>query len=238
MPVPCQVVGNLIQLSNGVIAQGQVIFELANTGVGNPITIIGTGIFPALKYVAYSAADGSFTQALWGNDNINPANTIYNVTYRDNQGNEVGPIQYSITGFTVNLNSLAATTTVLPPVLFSIPNSARFYASGTSLVAGDFLLTGWGTGATITAIHGSDMAHRFTITAGTTPSISPTVRLTFHDGPWLFAPVIQAQWTDGTGVVSDLRTTRTASIYTLTYEGLPVSTQTYIIDVICIGVLN
>ena len=31
---PCTVVGNLRQLSNGVIAQGQVIFELANTGIG------------------------------------------------------------------------------------------------------------------------------------------------------------------------------------------------------------
>jgi hypothetical protein len=238
MPVPCIVVGNLIQLSNGVIAQGQVIFELANTGVGNPITVIGSGIFPALKYVVYSAADGSFSQALWGNDNINPANTIYNVTYRDNFGNEVGPIQYSITGLTVNLDNLAAVTSVSPPILFSIPNSARFYASGTNLVAGDFVLSGWGAGATITAIHGSDMAHRFTITAGTTPSISPTIQLTFHDGAWTNAPVIHASITDGTGQVSDIRAARTTTTYTLTYEGLPTGTQTYIIDVICIGVLN
>src|ERR1039458_5743917 len=105
---PCIVTGNLRQLSNGIIAQGQVIFELANIGIGNPITVVGTGIFPALKYVAYSAADGSFTQALWGNDSINPSNTIYDITYLDNLGNEIGPFQYSITGTVANLNSLPA----------------------------------------------------------------------------------------------------------------------------------
>jgi hypothetical protein len=238
MPVPCQVVGNLRQLSNGVIAQGQIIFELANIGIGNPVTVLGTGIFPALKYVAYSAADGSFTQALWGNDNINPANTIYNVTFRDNLGSEIGSFQYSITGSVVNLNSLAAVSSVAPPVLFSIPNSARFTASGTNLVAGDFVLTGWGAGATITAIHGSDMVHRFTITAGTTPTVSPTIQLTFHDGPWAFAPIIFANMIGGTGQSSDFQITDGTTIYTLTYNGLPTATKTYIIDVLCIGVLN
>lgn len=123
MPNPCTVTGNLRQLSNGVIAQGQVIFELANIGAGNPITVSGTGIFPNLKYVAQSAADGSFTQALWGNDNISPANTIYNVTYRDSLGNEVGPIQYSITGSSANLNSAAAASTTSPPVLILASSS-------------------------------------------------------------------------------------------------------------------
>lgn len=119
MPSPCTVTGNLLQLSNGIIANGQVIFELANIGSGNPITITGTGIFPALKYVSTSQANGSFALNLWGNDNISPANTIYNVTYRDNLGNEVGPIQYSITGSSVNLNSAASVSSTSPPVLAS-----------------------------------------------------------------------------------------------------------------------
>jgi len=117
MPSPCTVSGNLRQLSNGVIANGQVIFELSNIGTGNPLIVSGTGIFPALKYIAQSASDGSFTQAIWGNDNISPSNTIYNVTFRDNSGNEVGPIQYSITGATANLNSLAAAGSTTPPIL-------------------------------------------------------------------------------------------------------------------------
>lgn len=238
MPSPCTVTGNLIQLSNGIIANGQVIFELANIGSGNPITITGTGIFPALKYSARSQANGSFTLNLWGNDNINPANTIYNVTYRDYSGNEIGPIQYSITGSVQNLNNLAAVSSVSPPVLFSIPNSARFTASGTSLVSGDFVLTGWGSGASITAIHGSDMAHRYTITAGTGPSGSPTIQLTYHDGTWTNAPVVIANMSGGTGTISDLGVVQTATTYTLTYQGIPSAAATYVIDVISIGVLN
>ena len=238
MPSPCTVIGNLHQLSNGAIAQGTIIFELGNIGFGNPITVIGTAIFPSLKYVAQTAGDGSFTTQIWGNDNINPANTIYLVTYRDSFGNEIGPIQYSITGTVFNLNSAAAVTGVLPPVLFNIPNSPRFTASGTSRVAGDFLLTGGGAGATISAIHGSDMAHTYTVTAGTTPSVSPTIRLTFHDGSWGNTPVIQGAITGGTGQVSDVMVTPTPTTYTFTYEGLPVATKTYTFDVICIGVLN
>jgi hypothetical protein len=235
---PCTVIGNLRQLSNGAVAQGTIIFELANIGFGNPITVVSTCIFPSLKYVAQSAGDGSFITEVWGNDNISPANTIYSITYRDIFGNETGPFLYSITGTLFNLNTASVIAGTVPPVLFAIPNSPRSTAGGTSLVSGDFVLTGWGTGATITAIHGSDMAHRFTITAGTTPSISPTIVLTFHDGAWVLAPVIHAEMTDGTGQVSDLRVARTTTTYTLTYEGLPTATQTYIIDVICIGVLS
>lgn len=117
MPDTCIVSGNLLQLSNGIIANGQIIFELANIGTGNPITIPSTGIFPALKYMVTSAADGSFTQAIWGNDNISPMNTIYNVTFRDSCGNEVGPIMYSITGATADLNTISAVSSTIPPVL-------------------------------------------------------------------------------------------------------------------------
>jgi hypothetical protein len=238
MATPCTVTGNMQTLSAGAIPQGTILFQLTNIGIGNPIRVVGTALFPAITFVVQSASNGSFTTQLWGNDNIDPANTLYQVTFRDSSGNEIGPILYSITGTVVNLDNLAATSTVLPPVLFSIPNSARFTASGTSLTSGDFTLTGWGGGATITAIHGSDMAHRFTITAGTAPSISPTVELTFHDGTWMDAPVVIANMSGGTGSVSDLGLTQTATTYTLTYEGLPIATQTYIIDVICIGVLN
>lgn len=121
MPSLCVVTGNLRQLSNGLIAQGQVIFELGNIGTGNPITIAGTAIFPSLKCKVHSAADGSFVQALWGNDNISPSNTIYNVTYRDHFGNEVGPIMYSITGASADLDTISAVTSTVPPVIAPAP---------------------------------------------------------------------------------------------------------------------
>jgi hypothetical protein len=118
VPSPCTVTGNLQNLSAGKISQGIVIFELANIGTGNPLGIIGTSLFPLLRYQIQSAPDGSFTTSFRGNDSINPANTIYdNVTYRDSLGNSVGPLQYSIIGASANLNTLVAATTTSPPVL-------------------------------------------------------------------------------------------------------------------------
>jgi hypothetical protein len=131
MPSPATVTGNLKALTNGAISQGFVIFQLANLGTGNPITVSGTGIFPNLKVVTQSAADGSFSQSLWGNDNISPSNTIYNVTFRDPQGNEVGPIQYSIVGASPNLNTLAALSTTTPPVLLAIGSLTSIVATVT-----------------------------------------------------------------------------------------------------------
>lgn len=116
-PVQCVVTGTLQSLTGGKIAQGFVIFELGNIGIGNPVGVIATSLFPLLKQTVQSAPDGSFTTLLWGNDVINPANTIYNVTYRDSIGNAVGPVQYSIVGATANLNILVAVGTTLPPVL-------------------------------------------------------------------------------------------------------------------------
>lgn len=139
MAVPCVVSGNLQTLTSGQVAQGQITFQLTNIGTGNPIGVTGTSIFPSLKYVVLSAPDGSFSISIWGNDNINPANTLYAVTFRDVQGNEVGPIQYSIIGATANLNTLAAVSTTLPPVLVTGGNLALAISSqGVSFTASNF----------------------------------------------------------------------------------------------------
>ena len=238
MPTPCTVTGNLQNLSSGAIGEGLIEFTLTNLGIGNPIRVIGTSLFPDLEFTVVSAEDGSFTTQLWGNDNIDPANIVYSVLFKDKYGNQMGPVLYSITGVSVNLDSLAATSNVVPPVLFSIPNSTRFYVGGTLLVPGDFILTGWGAGAVVSVVHGADAAHRLTITAGTGPSSSPTFQLNFKDGPWLFAPVILANMVGGTGVASDLVVVSLAALYDITYIGLPTAGSTYSFDIICMGVLN
>lgn len=390
MPSQCQVSGNLQSLSGGTVSQGTVIFTLSNIGIGNPLGIIGTSLFPNLKYVVQTAGDGSFTTKLWGNDNINPANTIYNVTYRDSYGNEVGPIQYSITGSSFNLNSGSPINSVVPPVLtattpvfnllnqqgplaaitgtgadatlytytipantvragqgirvtaywshstgtanviyklklgtasltiatindfasgssvvaeifnnaavqnaqnwgasyilggspavaavqlntssenlanadtvsltFSVANTdqvtpksflvelingpasqvpSRLQVFGSPLVTGDFVLSGWGTGATITAIRGCDSANEFLITCGTGPSVGPTVQLTFHDGPYANQPITLAEIVGGTGQSSTNAVTGTVSSWTLTYQGFPVAGQTYLYKTISVGI--
>lgn len=167
----CIVSGNLKTLSSGLIAQGSVIFELGNIGTGNPITVPGVTVIPALKYSAQSTADGSFSTFVYGNDVLSPINTIYNVTFRDTSGNEIGPIQYSITGPTANLNTLAAVSATTPPVLApaSLPvvevsislapqsasiGSTLLFAvinSGIYRVTADLVTTTAGTAGTVTA---------------------------------------------------------------------------------------
>lgn len=105
---------------------------------------------------------------------------------------------------------------------------------GTVLTSGNFTLTGWGSGATITAIHGSDAAHYFTITAGSSPSQSPTVKLTYADGAWGFAPVIDALCTTGSGAASDIGVSTLVASYTLTYLGDVLNGSTYVFRVTAI----
>lgn len=109
---------------------------------------------------------------------------------------------------------------------------------GTTLTSPDFTLTGWGTGATVTAIKGTDTAWTATVTAGTTPTINPTLKLTFHDGPWLTVTSISPQMVGGTGSFTDVSLANTLNDETLTYLDLPVATKTYIFNVITMGNSN
>lgn len=135
---PATVTGNLQTLSAGQIQSGSVRFQLSNIGTGNPPSVIGIGLFPRLVQVFTTDNTGAFSVSIWGNDNINPANTIYLVTYLDNAGNSVGPIQYSITGASVNLNTLGALNGVVPPILApstSLTGNNAFTGNNTILPA-------------------------------------------------------------------------------------------------------
>lgn len=246
MPITTPGVTLTATLTNdsGVGIPGKLVCTLNGLSAGPPQT--GLNMVANLETTGQANGSGVVSVLLYGNYQFAFPGTYYEIAVCgvdsngivSNAKNILGNYVFT-SGGTYDLSAIFPVGTPVPGASPYPPSgAARFTALGTSLVTGDFILTGWGAGATITAIHGSDMAHRFTITAGTTPSVSPTVQLTFHDGPWLFAPVIHAQITDGTGQVSDLRNTRSASSYTATYEGLPVATKTYIIDVICIGVLN
>src|SRR6266478_2829841 len=143
MPIPVQVTGTMQTLMGGRVVQGIITFQLANIGTGTIPRIIGTGEFPALKVAVMTDQNGNISTPLWGNDVIDPANTIYLVTFRDFLGNEVGPVQFSITGVSVSLNTLTPINTILPPILTSFG-----FATGTALVSGNFGFSGWGAGAT------------------------------------------------------------------------------------------
>ncbi len=230
---------------SGVGIPGKIVCTLNNYG-GVPPRIAGTNVIANLVTTAQANSSGVLSVALYGNYQITVAGTyyeiaVYGVDTAGNVSNAPNSVaNYVFTsGGTFDLSNLIPIGVIVPSISPSAPSgAARFTALGTTLLTSDFILTGWGSGAVVSVVHGSDMAHRLTITAGTSPSSTPDLELVFKDGPWVAAPVIIAQMVGGSGVVSDLGIISTASLYHITYDGLPVATKTYSFDIICIGVLN
>jgi hypothetical protein len=112
----------------------------------------------------------------------------------------------------------------------------RVKATGTALVAGDFALhANWGAGATVTSVTGTDQGWNITVTAAGTPGASPTVILTFKDGTWTSAPIVISKMVGGTGAITDLTDSATATAWTVTFNGTPVAGSTYVISGIAMG---
>jgi len=210
MPAPCIVSGNLQQLTAGVISRGKVVFQLANIGSGNPLGITGTALFPTLKYTVESDSGGAFTNAIWGNDNINPSNTLYSVTFRDSLGNEVGPVLYSITGGTFNLNSASAASGTTPPVFVNpvtvvAPVTVPFSATPTfnAATSNSFIitLTGNVTSSTLTGATAGQIITLQIIedgTGGRTFAYPPNVKGGMSISTAANAVNTQSFWFDGT----------------------------------------
>lgn len=226
---PCTVTGNLEQLTGGAITQGSVRFELINFGLGTPPGVMGITVFPWNFYTVVSDATGFFTLKLWGNDVINPANTLYQVTYYDQAGDSLGNVLYSIIGPSFNMNTATPVFGAIPPVFTSTG-----YASGAAVATSNFIFTGnWGAGATITNVQGVQQRCIITVTAGTAPSVSPGIIYTYPAiYPTASFPI--AQMTSGTGSFTDLTVVGTAGFTSLVYQGLPVAARTYtfVFDVI------
>jgi hypothetical protein len=236
MPTPCTVTGNLGTLLGGNAAFGSIDFVLGNLGIGTVPRVIGTGIFPALRQTVQADENGHIQAELWGNDNIDPANTVYLLTFRDSQRNEVGQVTFIINGISFNLNTAVAANTILPPVMIEVGNMDRLEAAlGTPLSASDFGFSGWGAGATISNIKGTDTWCQFTITAGSSPTSAPTVTLAYHDGSWIITPICTALQSAGTGSRTDLAVSATPTNVQITYLGLPVNSQTYTFVIQTVG---
>lgn len=85
----------------------------------------------------------------------------------------------------------------------------RLRFTGGMPTSGAFALVGFGTGATITQIGGSDGFHGFKITVGTTPSANPTIKYTYLRS-WDSAPMTDATVNGIAGVtISDIAETTT-----------------------------
>src|SRR6267142_2482427 len=116
----CTATGNINNILGQNAASGTVRFTLTNFGQGAIPLVSGTNLIVPVTTDVVVAANGSFTVNLQGNDTITPANTLYAVTYYAPSG-AIGPILYSLTGSSVNLNS-ATPVSVAPAIL--LPTSA------------------------------------------------------------------------------------------------------------------
>jgi len=106
----------------------------------------------------------------------------------------------------------------------------RFKASkGTALVAGDFALSGWGTGASIAVSANSrDQNFEISVTAGTTPGANPTVTFTFKDLTFTTSPAIPCSRNDALATAGRFaQTTLSATAPVFTFIGTPVAAEVY-----------
>lgn len=81
-----------------------------------PPSVAGTSILSQIAYSA-SSTGSAISVALWGNDVITPANTFYQITVLDGNGNVVQTGAYLITGSgTIDLSNLTPITQPAPVV--------------------------------------------------------------------------------------------------------------------------
>jgi hypothetical protein len=124
---------------------------------------------------------------------------------------------------------------------FSAPVSAkRLTVKGTALVDTDFAdptTTGWGAGATIGTVTGTDGHGTVKITSGAAPSASPTVVLTFKDGTWGTAPFSFVKLEDSSAAAPALwvGSATTATTMTITYNTTPLPVTSYEFKFLVIG---
>jgi hypothetical protein len=113
----------------------------------------------------------------------------------------------------------------------------RLTAGGTTLVAGDFALSGgFGSTASVGTITGNDQRARFTVTStGTGQAANPTITLTFKDGTWTTAPFAVVSRGGGSQATVPVSVSTTATTAVITFAGTPVAAETYTINLMVMG---
>jgi hypothetical protein len=107
-------------------------------------------------------------------------------------------------------------------------------ANGTGLASTNFTIgSGWGTGASVGSIVGTDQAMQFVVTAGSSPASGATIMVTFTSS-WNNPPICLDK-NEGTSATNLLQFTSssTASVLTLTAFSTPSASKTYTINVVC-----
>ena len=117
-------------------------------------------------------------------------------------------------------------------------DALRILGAGTQATGSNVTLSGWGSGASLYATYGTDLAAQISITCGTSPSANPTVKYTFADGSWgaETSPVVVLSRTDGAPPAATWQIfTITGTSVTFLFMGTPNAAAVYGIAFICIG---
>jgi hypothetical protein len=118
---------------------------------------------------------------------------------------------------------------------------SRFYinsSAGELPATTNFVLSGgWGSTATVDQTFGGDNNPKIQITSsGIGQGANPTITFTYKGGVFSASsnqPVYVCQMSSGTGNIADITHVESTTVLTMTYNGTPVDTKTYIIG--CFG---
>ena len=139
------------------------------------------------------------------------------------------PAQTNIFNGLMQLNNGVNTTRLKPNL------GTAFSGADAAIVLG----AGWGTTRTVSAAAGFDQAFQFTVNAtGTGQAASPTITITYKNGTWTNAPIVDVSRNDNatptTSTFFPVWTT-TATVLTITMNGTPTASQIYIFTVMVFG---
>lgn len=107
--------------ASGAATAGKVVFLLVNIGSGQP-KVPGDSLLAPILVTAQAAGDGTFSASLYGNYQITPANTFYQVTVFAANGAQVsiGAYQFNTAG-SFDLSTLAQMVPSATPARPYIP---------------------------------------------------------------------------------------------------------------------
>jgi len=204
---------------------------------GSVVAAPGTAFVGIRSYMAPGFTGGSLPNvtnfhAFWGY-NESATQAVTNGLYLSDAG---GGYTYGIDLSAATIGTAAIKTGAQLVDFGGKTQAPRFHSSGTALVSGDFVATGWGAGAALSAIRGADQAFSVTVTAGTAPALNPTLDLTFTDGTWTTVPVFVCKQSAGSDAISDITQSESATVLTLTWLGTPVDTKTYTFSCVGMGI--
>jgi hypothetical protein len=117
MALTATISGILKDATGAVVPFGVVTATLDNYGDNVP-TVVGTGIVVSPTVMITAGADGTFSFALYGNDVISVAGTIYTITFANANRMTVGTGTWSFTS-----NNSYDLDTYAPNVVYPIPES-------------------------------------------------------------------------------------------------------------------